>query len=96
MVAKRLRSPGPGNDGIPQHAAAPQRFWESAPFRTAVQGVAIDVILALALLIVQATSGETVDWRLLLAMLGKTLVYTAASGVMKRVKPRKLTDRAAS
>lgn len=96
MAAKRLRAPRQAQTpGYPDHAATPQRFWESAPFRTTVQGIAFDVALALALLLYTATSGDAVDWRLLLGSLAKTLVMTAASSFMKRVKPRQLTDRAA-
>lgn len=79
----------------PDHAAAPVRFWEQAPFRTAVQGTAIDVLLAVCLLVVMALSGESVDWAWLLLALAKTILMTAASSIMKRVKPRQLTDRAA-
>lgn len=94
---KRLRAykPSSATPG-PDHAAAPTRFWESAPFRTVVTGVAIDVLIAVCLLLVVAMSGESVDWLWLLAALGKTILMTAASAVLKRVKPRQLTDRAAS
>jgi hypothetical protein len=80
----------------PDHAAEPVRFWESAPFRTIVTGVSIDILIALCLLVVMAMSNETVDWLWLLAALGKTFLMTLASGILKRVKPRQLTDRAAS
>lgn len=93
---KRLRAPRSALTPGPDHAAAPQRFWESAPFRTTVQGISIDVALAVALVIYGATSGDAVDWKLLGALLIKTLLMTVASSFMKRVKPRQLTDRAAS
>lgn len=97
MAAKRLRAPSRSQlTPSPDHAAAPQPFWESAEFRTAVQGVALDVTLAVCLLIVQATSSDTVDWKWLLYSLGKTVLMTAAAAVMKRVKPRQATDPSAS
>lgn len=78
----------------PDHSATPARFWESAPFRTVVTGVAIDILIALCLLIVMALSSDSVDWLWLLVALGKTALMTLASGILKRVKPRQVTDRA--
>lgn len=84
-----------GNDGVPQHAARSTRLWENPAIRTTIQGIAFDVALAVALLIYTATSGDSVDWRLLLASLVKTVLMTAASSYMKRVKPRQSADTTA-
>ena len=99
MAPKRLRAPrmvDPGNDGIPQHAADAPPFWESPEFRTAFQGILIDVAVALALLVYQATSAEAVDWRLLALSLARTAVQTVASGIMKRLRPREGPDNVTS
>lgn len=82
----------PGNDGVPQHAATEQPFWESPTFRTVVQGVAIDVLVAVCLLVASATATEEVNWWLLLASLGRTVVQALAASVMKRIKPRQVPD----
>lgn len=79
----------------PDHAATPQPFWESGPFRTTVQGVAIDVLLAICLLIVTSLSSDSVDWWWLLVALGKTFLMAIASSIMKRVRPRQVPDQAA-
>lgn len=73
--------------GQADHAAPTSYFWNNAAFRTAVQGIALDLLLALALVVFQATSGDHVDWRLLGLSLLRTALQTLASSVMKRVKP---------
>lgn len=87
---------GPGNDGIPQHAATPSPIWESGPVRTAIQGVATDVGVAVAFIVYDAMNSDDVDWRLLGITVGKTVLMTAASWVMKRYKPRSTGDTAAA
>lgn len=79
----------PGNDGIPQHAAPASRgILSSLPGRTIIQGIAVDILLALALVVYESTSrGEDVDWRLLAGLLLKTAMMTLASAIMRRVKP---------
>lgn len=76
--------------GIPQHAASPARtgILSSLPGRTVIQGVLVDVLLALALVVYEALSrGEAVDWRLLWGLVLKTALMTVASSVMRRIKP---------
>lgn len=76
----------PQTPGVPDHAAT-TGLLDKPEIRTLVQGIAIDVLVALCLVVVEATQGDTVDWRLLVALLLKTVVYTIASGIMKRVRP---------
>lgn len=70
--------------------AAPARtgILSSLPGRTVLQGVLVDVVLALALVVYEALSrGEVVDWRLLWALVVKTALMTVASSIMRRVRP---------
>lgn len=78
-----------GNDGVGQHAApARTGILSSLPGRTIIQGVLVDVLLALALVVYEATSrGEAVNWNLLWGLVLKTVLMTVASSIMKRVKP---------
>ncbi len=69
----------------PDHSADPIR--SSLPLRTLVQGIAIDVLVAVCLLVVAATATESVDWWLLLASLGRTVAQALASSIMRRLVP---------
>ena len=69
------------------HKAAASGPLSSLPWRTTIQGVGVDVLLAVCLLSVEATSSAAVDWRLLLLSLAKTVLMTLASSVMRRVRP---------
>jgi hypothetical protein len=75
----------------PDHAApvpASTGPLSSLPIRTLLQGVAVDVLLAVCLVVFESVAGgEAVDWRLLLVLVGKTVLMTVASSIMKRVKP---------
>lgn len=71
----------------PDHAAPPAGLLASLPFRTLVQGLALDVLLAVCLVVYDASSGDAVDWRLLGLALVRTVLQTGASSVMKRLKP---------
>lgn len=51
--------------------------------RTFVQGLAIDVVVAVSLVVYEATAEESPDWRLLWASLVKTAVHAVASGLMR-------------
>lgn len=73
--------------GFPDHAAQPLGLLDSPAIRTLVQGVIIDLATALCLVVLQATDGKDVDWRLLGFMLAKTAAYTVASSLMKRLRP---------
>lgn len=77
----------PGNDGIPQHAAATTGLLASLPGRTIVQGVLVDVLLALCLVLYNWASSDNLEWTILWALVVKSLVMTGASSIMKRLKP---------
>ncbi len=79
--------PVPQTPGRPDHAAPATGLLASLPFRTFLQGLGLDLLLAIALVILAATETETVDWRLLGFALVRTVLQTAASSVMKRLKP---------
>lgn len=59
----------------------------SLPWRTFLQGVGVDVLIAICLLVVEAGATQSVDWWLLLTALGKTVAMTVASSVMRRLRP---------
>lgn len=75
------RTPGP------DHTAPATGIWSNLPFRTAVQGIATDIGIAVCFVVYDALEQETVDYRLLLITVGKTAVMTGISYVMKRKKP---------
>lgn len=53
--------------------------------RVFLQGLALDVLLAVALVVYDATQSAEVDYRLLGAALLRTVLQSAASYVMRRV-----------
>ena len=59
----------------------------SLPFRTVIQGLLTDILVAVAFVVYDAMSNDVVDWRFLLITLGKTALMTAASYIMKNVRP---------
>ena len=77
----------PQTPGRPDHAAPATGLLASLPIRTLLQGVAVDVLLAVCLVVYDATASAAVDWRLLWLTILKTALMTAASAVMKRLKP---------
>lgn len=77
----------PGNDGIPQHAAASGGLLASLPGRTIVQGVAVDVLLAVCLVVYNVASSDNLDWLYLWGLVVKSFLMTVASSIMKRLKP---------
>lgn len=81
----------PQTPGVPDHAAeespgvardAKQRAW-----RTMLQGLLLDVLVAVALVVYEAMAVAEPDWRLLLLSLLKTGLMAAASYVMRVVRP---------
>lgn len=70
-----------------EHRAPESKIRVSLPLRTFVQGVLIDILVAVCLLTVEATATASVDWWLLLASLGRTVVQTLASSLMRRLVP---------
>jgi hypothetical protein len=77
----------PGNDGVAQHAASPEGDARNRALRTFLQGLAVDVLLTVALVVYDATSSENVQWRLIPLLLAKSVLTSAASYVMRKVKP---------
>jgi hypothetical protein len=77
----------PNTPGVADHAASPEADARNRAFRTFLQGLALDVLLAVALIVYGATSSDHVEWRLLLLTVAKTAVQTAASYVMRKLSP---------
>lgn len=73
--------------GVADHAPKRKRWWNSLPFRTFIQGLATDVGIVVCLALVELASSDHVDWWVWLITLGKTVLMTAASYIMKRLKP---------
>lgn len=76
--------------GVPDHASTQgTSLLDSLPMRTLLQQIGIDVLLAVLLVVQDATSSAShgVDWRLLVASLAKTALATLASSIMRRVRP---------
>lgn len=70
------------------HEAPGRRtLMDSPAFRTFIEGVAIDLVVALCMVLVAATTTDHVDWRLLGALALKTVVHTIAASVLKRIRP---------
>lgn len=79
---------GPKNVmGQPDHGAAATGVLASLPWRTFLQGIGIDVVLAICFVVYEATTAQEPDWRLLLLTLAKTALMTVASSIMRRLKP---------
>lgn len=78
---------------MPEHAApepyekAPEADARNRALRTFLQGLAVDVLLAVCLVAYDALQSDAPDWRLLLLTLLKTALMTAASYVMRKLQP---------
>lgn len=75
--------------GVADHAAPTPGGWlESLPIRTFLQGLGTDVAAAVAIVVYDSLqSGENIDYRWLLLTIGKTILMTGASYVMKKFRP---------
>ena len=71
--------------GVPDHAAPDDA--RNRAIRTFVQGLVIDALVAVCLVVVDALNQEVVDWRLLVLTAAKTVLMTAASYVMRKLAP---------
>lgn len=80
----------PNVPGQADHSAAPEADARNRALRTFLQGLAIDVLLAVCLVVYQGLESESVDYRLLLLTLLKTALMTAASYVMRKLSPPKV------
>lgn len=69
---------------LPVGAAADAK---NRALRTFVQGLLIDALVAVCLVVVDALNQEEVDWRLLILTIAKTVLMTAASYVMRKLAP---------
>lgn len=76
--------PAPQTPGRADHAADPNADARSRALRTFLQGLALDVLLAVCLVVYEAMTAAEPDWRLLLLTLAKTVLTTAAAYVMRR------------
>lgn len=72
------------------HHAPEPLIRRSLPVRTLVQGLVIDILVAICLVVIEGTATGSVDWWLILASMGRTAAQTAASSLMRRLVP--LTD----
>jgi uncharacterized membrane protein YvlD (DUF360 family) len=71
----------------PDHAAPATGILATLPGRTVVQGIAVDVLLAICLVVYTTISENGLNWALIWTLIVKTVLMTVASSVMKRVKP---------
>lgn len=72
----------------PDHAAPDvEADARNRALRTFVQGLALDLLLAVALTVGEAVEATSVDWRLLGLAVVKTAVTTAASYVARKLAP---------
>lgn len=74
----------PQTPGEPDHASDPTADARNRALRTFLQGLGVDLLLAICLVASEAMTAAQPDWRLLLLTLAKTAVTTAASYVMRR------------
>lgn len=68
-----------------EKAAQLERDARNRALRTFLQGLALDIGVAVALLVYDAVQADQPDYRLLLASLIKTVLQVAASYVMRRL-----------
>jgi hypothetical protein len=66
---------------------SPNRWLDSLPGRTVIQGILIDVLLTVSFVLYDALSHDNVNWKLLGVLVGKTALMALASSIMKRVRP---------
>lgn len=77
----------PQTPGVPDHAANPEADARNRALRTFVQGAALDVLLAVCLVVYDALQSDAVDWRLMFVTVGKTALMTVAAYVMRKLSP---------
>jgi hypothetical protein len=63
------------------------RWLDSLPGRTVIQGILIDVLLTVSFVLYDALSHDNVNWKLLGVLVGKTALMALASSIMKYVRP---------
>lgn len=69
-------------------AAAPGSLLSNLPFRTFLQGLAINVIQVIALIVIEMTKdGKAIDWNLFLGTVITSVMYAIASYVMAKLRP---------
>jgi hypothetical protein len=68
-----------------QRAAALSRDARNRALRTFLQGLALDVAVAVSMVVYDAVQSAQPDYRLLLLTLAKTVLQTGASYVMRRL-----------
>lgn len=73
--------------GVPDHAARVETDARDRAIRTLLQGLLVDLLLAIAVTVTDVVSANGLDWRLLGLALGKTIVMTATSYVARKVAP---------
>lgn len=77
--------PSPQRPGHADHGTP--GLLDNTPFRSAVTGLAIDIGVATSLVVVSATTSDSVNWQLLGLSVVRTVLQTAASWVLKRWRP---------
>ncbi len=76
--------PTPHTPGRADHAADPHADARNRALRTFLQGLALDALLAVCLVVYDALQATTIDWRLLAVTAAKTALMTAVAYVMRR------------
>lgn len=74
--------------GQPDHGEpAATGVLSSLPWRTFLQGIALDLVLAICFIVYEAMQAQEPQWRLLLLSLVKTVLMTLASSIMRYFRP---------
>ena len=73
--------------GVADHAVDPTADARDRALRTFLQGLAIDVLIAVALVVYNAVSADSVEWALIPLAIAKSALVAAASYVMRKLKP---------
>lgn len=82
MSLPSQNTPGPDHS-----VTGPEADARNRAIRTFVQGLLLDLVVALALSVYSATTAEEVEWKLLALTLLKTAAQTAAAYVMRKLSP---------
>lgn len=79
-----------------KHAADPASDAQARAIRTFVQGLLLDMVLAVTLVIIDTLHSESVDWRLLVLSIAKTALMSGASYVHRKLDVLRVGEETSS
>lgn len=82
MTLPSQSTPGPDHS-----VRGPEADARNRAIRTFAQGLLLDLLVAVALVVYSATSADEVEWKLLALTLLKTAAQTVAAYVMRKLSP---------